>query len=106
MKKKEFCIPLTEEDMIDIKLEYNDNAQVIYFVLNYRTKINDKWHEVYRVDTTHGYLHEQRYWISDKPIPLRNIMPLKIIFDYYLFQIKENYEKYKQYYIQKEKHRL
>lgn len=106
MTKKEFCIPLTEGDMIDIKLEYNDNAQVIYFVLNYRTKINDKWHEVYRVDTTHRYLHEQRYWISDKPIPLRNIMPLKIIFDYYLFQIKENYEKYKQYYIQKEKHRL
>ncbi len=106
MTTKEFCIPLTEEDMIDIKLEYNDNAQVIYFVLNYRTKINDKWHEVYRVDTAHRYLHEQRYWISDKPIPLRNIMPLKIIFDYYLFQIKENYEKYKQYYIQKEKHRL
>lgn len=106
MTKKEFCIPLTEGDVIDIKLEYNDNAEVIYFVLNYRTKINDKWHEVYRVDTAHGYLHEQRYWISDKPIPLRNIMPLKIIFDYYLFQIKENYEKYKQYYIQKEKHRL
>lgn len=105
MRTKKFCIPLTEEDIIDVKFEYNDNAEIVYFILNYRTKIDDRWHEVYRVDTAHGYLHEQRYWISDKPMPLRRIMPLKIIFDYYLSQIKENYEKYKQYYIQKEKHK-
>lgn len=26
--------------------------------------------DVYRVDTKHEYLHEQRFWISGKPKPL------------------------------------
>ncbi len=42
MTTKKFCIPLTEENVLDVKFEYNDNAEIVYFVLNYRTKINDK----------------------------------------------------------------
>lgn len=71
-RTKRFRIPLSEGDIVDVKLEI-EGGTLIGFVLNLRCKIEDVWRQVYRVDTVHGYLHEQRFWISSEPIPLCNM---------------------------------
>ncbi len=45
-------------------------GKVIDFAINASLLEDGKFTDVYRVDTKHGYLHEQRFWISPKPIPL------------------------------------
>ena len=61
---------LGSTDAIDIRIEV-EKGEVLSFSVNYRILVNGKWHQVYRIDTAHGYLHEQRYWISVESIPLR-----------------------------------
>jgi len=100
MKIKEYSIPLTEQDMLDVKLVI-ENIKIIGFVINYRAKIKDYWHAVYRIDTCHNYLHEQRFWLNPEPIKLPKTLPLQYTFNFYLEQIKENFERYKQYYKEK-----
>lgn len=68
-KWKKFTVPLTPKDVLDVKLEIERN-KVKGFALNYRAKIRGNFFEVYRVDTAHGFLHEQRYWLTPEPIPI------------------------------------
>jgi len=97
---KRFRIPLSEGNTLDVKLEV-EGGSVKGFVLNLRCRIDNKWHEVYRMDTAHGYLHEQRYWISDRPIPLTRNMPLQYVFESFMEQVRKNHERYMRYYIEK-----
>ncbi|HID26775.1 MAG TPA: hypothetical protein EYP22_02875 [Methanosarcinales archaeon] len=96
---KKFKIPLTDKDLIDVKIITEKN-EVIGFVLNYRAKFEDVWYQVYRVDTCHRYLHEQRFWITPEPISLPRFSEIsfKYVFDFYLQQIKSNYQRYRKYY--------
>lgn len=98
-RTKKFSIPLTERDLIDVRLT-TEKSEVVDFVLNYRAKFEDVWYQVYRVDTSHGYLHEQRLWITPEPIPLPRFadFSLKYVFDFYLRQIKNSYPRYRGYY--------
>lgn len=97
MLNKKFPIRLSYEDTIDVTLVLKNNM-LAGFVLNYRTEIDGKWHSIYRVDTCHGYLHEQRFWRSPKPIRLPQTSTLDLIFNFFLKEVKENYEKYRGYY--------
>jgi hypothetical protein len=80
---------------------YKNKNRIVKFALNYRTFINGKWREIYRVDNYHGFLHEQKFWISPEPIPIKNKenIPLNEILTEYSIIIKEHYEKYRSYYI-------
>lgn len=99
VKFKEFAVPLSSVDFVDVKLKIEKNS-VTGFSLNYRTKIGENFFEVYRVDTMHGFLHEQRYWLTPEPIPLPIMgRDLKHVFNFYLDQIKNNFERYKKYYL-------
>lgn len=40
------------------------------FAINLSLVEGGKSVDVFRVDTMHGYLHEQRFWISPRPEPL------------------------------------
>ncbi|AJF59530.1 MAG: hypothetical protein QT03_C0001G0015 [archaeon GW2011_AR10] len=103
VKWKKFSIPLTPTDLLDVKLKIESN-KVEGFALNYRTKIEEIFYEVYRVDTAHGFLHEQRYWITPEPIPIPMMgKNLNDIFNFYLDQIKDNFERYKKYYLDRMK---
>ncbi len=102
MKAKQYSIYLTNDDILDIKLLIEKN-NVVGFVINYRARIDDVWYQIYRVDTAHGYLHEQRFWISPEPIPLPKQLELKYIFNFYLDEIKKNFARYKRYYIERMK---
>lgn len=102
-RRKKFEIPLSPDDVLDVNLEVERN-KVTGFSLNYRTKIGESFFEVYRVDTAHASLHEQRYWITPEPIPIPAIgKELKEIFDFYLDHIKENFGRYRKYYLERMK---
>jgi len=104
-KWKKFVIPLTETDLLDVKLEVEKN-KVQGFSLNYRTKIGESFFAVYRVDTAHGFLHEQRYWLTPEPIPIPTMgKDLNDVFNFYLEQIKQNFERYRNYYFDRMKMR-
>ena len=101
MKWKKFTISLSPTDFMDVKLKIEKN-ELVEFSLNYRTQIGNNYHEVYRVDTAHGYLHEQKYWISPKPIPLHTFAnDLNYNVTFYASEIKKNFERYKEYFLQK-----
>jgi len=99
MGVKDYPIMITNEDIIDVKLKTEKN-KVIGFAINLRCKIDDAWYAIYRIDTAHGYLHEQRFWISPEPIKLPTItgMSLKNIFDFYLKHLRKSWRRYKKYY--------
>ncbi|MBI4052937.1 MAG: hypothetical protein HY394_02775 [Candidatus Diapherotrites archaeon] len=98
-RQKKYSIPLAEADVLDVSLEIL-GGEVEGFALNYRTKIGENFFAVYRVDTAHGYLHEQRFWLSPRPIPLPETGgTLKAAFEFYLDKIRGNFEKYKKHYL-------
>ena len=97
---KRFRLPLSEDSMLDIKLEI-ENRTIKGLVINLRCKIDDAWYQVYRIDTAHGYLHEQRFWISPEPIPIMQHTSLQYVFEFYMEQIRNNFERYRKYYMEK-----
>ena len=103
VKRKEYTIPLTASDALDVKMGIERN-EVKVFSLNYRTKIDGNYFEVYRVDTAHGYLHEQRYWLTPEPIPIPSLGgDLNEVFNFYLDHIKNNFERFRKYYLERMK---
>jgi len=99
MNKKEYIVPLTPTDVIDVKLFIKKN-EVVKFSLNYRAEIEGVWYQVYRVDSYHGYLHEQKFWISPEPIklPYLEIYQLSYVFKLYMIEIKNNFKRYRELY--------
>lgn len=77
---------------IDLTLT-TEKGEVIAFALNLSLEIGDKIYDVYRVDTAHGYLHEQKFWISPKPRRI-DATDLKIVLEQKKKQLKENYLKW------------
>ncbi|MBN1502090.1 hypothetical protein JW930_00975 [Candidatus Woesearchaeota archaeon] len=103
-EQRRFKVSLSAYDIIDVM--FIKEKEIIHkFALNYRAWIKDKWEEIYRVDNFHGFLHEQRFWISHKPVPLseKEQIPLKEVMTRYLNEIRENYERYKFYFINSKK---
>lgn len=92
----EFPIMLTNEDKIDVKL-FQEGKEIVKFSLNYRAWINDKWFVVYRIDSYHKFLHEQKFWISDKPIsiPRTSYIITDEEVNWLLKRIYENYKHYR-----------
>ncbi|HLC65241.1 MAG TPA: hypothetical protein VJI46_03910 [Candidatus Nanoarchaeia archaeon] len=90
-------------DLLDVNLDI-EKGKVRRFALNYRASINGKWHIVYRVDNYHGFLHEQRFWISKELIPLEEeerTYNTYYIVEMYSERIALNYTSYKKYYLAK-----
>ena len=103
-RTKRYSIPLTGENLLDAEIRIKE-GHITGFALNLRCRIEGLWHQIYRVDTAHGYLHEQRYWISPEPMPLMQQTSLDYAFEFYMRQMKDNFERYRKYYIEKMKGR-
>jgi len=98
MRKKSFEVYISPEERIDISLQ-TEKDKLKGFALNYRARIDGKWHQIYRIDNAHGYLHEQRYWLTPKPIALPTDEPVKVVFDRYYNFITQNYKRFRRYYL-------
>jgi len=96
---KQFSIALTSEDSLDVTLSLEGN-EVIKFALNYRSKIDGTWHEIYRVDNAHGFLHEQKFWRGWEPLRLKSHgeRSLNSVIVEYKKRVESNFERYKNYY--------
>jgi len=73
--RKEFHITevtdTPEGDIVRLDFRWiKDRGKIIDFAINVCLLRDDKSEDVYRIDTKHGYLHEQKFWISAKPKPL------------------------------------
>ena len=90
-------------ELLDVNLDI-EKGTVRRFALNYRTLLKNKWYIIYRVDNYHGYLHEQRFWISKESIALEEeerIYTTNYIVELYSERIALNYKRYKTYYLGK-----
>lgn len=59
-------IPSGEVVRLDFKW-IMEKSKVVDFSINVSIIEDDTMIEIYRVDTNHGYLHEHRFWKSNKP---------------------------------------
>ncbi len=75
-----------------------ESKEIKKFALTYRALIDEKWHEVYRVDNFHGFLHEQRFWRSPKPIQLKENMSLNLVVEHHVNEITKNFQRYRKYF--------
>jgi hypothetical protein len=96
MKRVKFTTALTPEDLLDTTLLI-EKQELIKFALNYRALIRGMWRAVYRVDNFHGFLHEQKFWRSPKPIRIegKTSEDLDAVRKEYVTQIFENYKRYR-----------
>lgn len=68
--EREFHITEVEDDArIDFRWVMK-KGRITDFAINVSLLEEHKRYDVYRVDTSHGYPHEQRFWQSPKPIKL------------------------------------
>jgi len=76
------------------------NNKLKKFALNLSCKIQGKWYAVYRVDNYHGFLHEQKLWRSNQPLPLQEekYISLMAAMKHHFLKISEEYEKYRWYF--------
>lgn len=99
MKVVKYPSSLTSEDILDITLMI-EARELQKFAINYRANIEDEWYEVYRVDNYHGFLHEQRFWSSSRPILIKDKegWTLQMVFEYYIDEVTDNFERYRLYF--------
>lgn len=55
-KKTEYVIRIGHSDRYR-HLHISEKGKIIYFRIQYETKVDDTWHPVVRYDTAHGFAH-------------------------------------------------
>src|SRR5437667_10030392 len=71
-KRKTYTIFLSEDDRIDMDLEFERRttgqaARRNRFAITYSARIRGDWREFIRYDNFHGFLHRQPSWRSKAP---------------------------------------
>jgi hypothetical protein len=96
-----FTFPLDFENKIIITRVYDENDKLVGFVINFISKIKEKWYDIYRVDTAHGFLHEQKFWKTKEPIPLPEFEKRSLydVFDIFFERLKNNWRVCRELYI-------
>lgn len=104
IKKKSIEVYLDEKNKLNLTI-IKEDGKFKRFAINYSAQIDDKWHAVYRVDNYHGFVHEQRLWISNEPIPLPEYeyMDLKEVFDISFQKVKEAHAIFRKYFEERKK---
>ncbi|MBM4054539.1 MAG: hypothetical protein FJ264_07695 [Planctomycetes bacterium] len=98
MGEKEFTknLSLDGDDRIRIKIS-TEKAIVTDVVIQYESKIRDKWYPIVRYDCSHGFFHRDLLNPKGdevkKPIPIQN---LKDALTYAEQDIKDRWEWYKE----------
>ena len=98
MVKKEFTKELTPDGENRLRIKINaEKGEVIEVVVQYESKIKDKWYPIVRYDCTHGFFHRdllnQKGEALKQPISIPN---LKDALTYAEQDIKDRWEWYKE----------
>jgi len=104
MKTKSYVFMLTETDRKRHK-HMSDAGKIIGFVVQYETKLQDKWVPMMRYDTAHGFAHKDILnpdGTSEK-ILLGNVDYNELL-TFADRDINENWQRYKGRYIRRIKH--
>lgn len=80
---------------IDVK-QVVGGKKVKDFAINISLLVDHEQKDVFRVDTAHGYLHVQKFWISGKPEKLqeKRKKDYKGDFGNWKDKVLKNYEEY------------
>ena len=102
IRETKFKISLTTDDEVDVKIN-RENGRITGFSVNYRTRINGKWQNVIRYDTSHSMIHVHRFWISTKPKILKahTHEEMKMTMIEAMRDVKSNWERYRNYIVEK-----
>jgi hypothetical protein len=104
MTKKAYVFMLTETDRKRHE-HMSDKGRVVEFIVQYETKLQDKWVPVIRYDTAHGFAHKDILnpdGTSEK-ILLGNVNYNELL-TFAERDINENWQRYKDRYIGRIKH--
>ena len=71
MRREKHTRLMFDDIRVDIR-QIMEGRKVKHFVINVALVADNKVHDVFRIDTAHGYLHMQKFWISNEPIKLRD----------------------------------
>jgi len=98
MGSKEFTkeLSLDGEDRLRVKIEI-ENGKVKDVVVQYESKIKDKWYPIVRYDCSHGFFHRDRLNSKgEKTKQIIQIQNLKDALTYAEQDIKDRWEWYKE----------
>lgn len=98
MGNKEFIkeLSLDGDDRLRIKIEV-EKGKVINVVVQYESKIKDKWHPIVRYDCSHGFFHRDVLsFKGGKTKQIIQIQNLKDALTYAEQDIKDRWEWYKE----------
>lgn len=91
--EREFHVTEIKDDArIDFRWKAR-KGRITFFAINLSLLEEHKRQDVYRVDAAHGYLHEQRFWRSPKPIRLEE-MNYNTAFTEKKKEVLENFERW------------
>lgn len=101
-RRKEFAMTKTDlHARIHVMLE-TEKGKVVHFCINLVLLEDDKSYDIYRVDTFHGFLHEQKFWRKPEKIKLN--MDVHYAFNAKLKEVEENCEKWIKLFKEAKKH--
>lgn len=86
---------------VDFRL-ITEKGRILYFAINVSLCKASGPVDVYRADTAHGYLHEQRFWLSHKPRRL-DMPDYNIAFARLKDDVLENFERWVRLFEEKRK---
>lgn len=96
LSEKSFLIALSEEDRIRARIKIQ-GSEPVEIMIQLECWIDDKWRNVRRYDTSHGYLHVHlRPW--DKPRDKRRRLTggLKEALQIAIEDLKSNWQQYRE----------
>lgn len=102
----EYHIPLSEEDDLAVCFETirrrGKSAKLATFSVSYSTLADGKWKEVIRFDNTHDFPHQHIFHLlrQERKILLGDQKDSAIIFQSVLEDVKKNFTKFKQHFLQ------
>lgn len=84
-------------------IEFRENrGRIEHFVIQYAASVDGRWHDIMRIDTSHGYAHKHTCHLHSEEYIINLTEPgddLNDVFTEYLEYIKENFEKIKGNYL-------
>jgi len=103
MKTKTYIFMLTDSDRKRHK-HVSEKGKVKGFIVQFETKVHDKWMPVVRYDTSHGFAHKD---VINRDGSKEKILLGEVSYDELLTEadkdINENWERYKERYFRRMK---